>query len=319
MDLKILILTFLFTCKISGGQEFTYEGVHGPQYWTKDYGTCTGKHQSPINIEEHEVEDVSFPSIKFVGLQNPQVAKLTNNGHTVTITFDNPEAIKIYGGPLDTYPYIFKQMHFHWGSDDKEGSEDRINNIAYAMELHAVFYKKSYGSMEVAMHYADGLAVLAYFVEVDNNKFNPVYEPLLAAFPMIEEVNTNVTLNGPIYPEKLLLPGEIIVSDYYTYHGSLTTPPCSEVVIWIDFKDPFRMSHEQIEAFRSIKTFDNQKLTHNFRPVQKLEDRKIFRNVIVSDLYNSGDIKTVSSSLSITFAAVLLTIPPELWFAFFGL
>lgn len=171
-----------------------------------------------------------------------------------------------------------------------------------------------------------------------------MYEPLLAAFPIIEEVNTNVTLNGAINPEKLLLPGEIIVSDYYTYHGSLTTPPCSEVVIWIDFKDPFRMSHEQvsdhthqvflqynlqlikkkfffskIEAFRSIKTFDNQKLTHNFRPVQKLEDRKIFRNVIVSDLYNSGDVKTVSSSLSITFAAVLLTIPPELWIAFFGL
>ncbi|XP_053595134.1 carbonic anhydrase 2 [Microplitis demolitor] len=317
MDFKIIFITFLFTYKSSGHHNFSYDGILGPQYWNKEFQTCKGKHQSPINIEDHDVEDVRFPSLKFVGLQEPQETTLTNNGHTVLITFKNPELIRIYGGPLDAYPYVFKQMHFHWGSDDNEGSEDRINNHAFAMELHAVFYKKTYGSMEAAVHYSDGLAVLAYFVEVD--EFNESYEPLVAALPMIEEVNTNITLNAPINPEKLLLPGEIIVSNYYTYHGSLTTPPCSEVVIWIDFKDSFRLTHEQIEAFRNVKTFGKQKLTHNFRPVQSLEGRKIFNNVVISDLYdNSGETKP-TSSLSITFFALLFAIPPELWFAFFGI
>lgn len=54
----------------------------GPQYWNKEFQTCKGKHQSPINIEDHDVEDVRFPSLKFVGLQEPQETTLTNNGHT---------------------------------------------------------------------------------------------------------------------------------------------------------------------------------------------------------------------------------------------
>ncbi len=33
---------------------------------------------------------------------------------------------------------------------------------------------------------------------------------------------------------------------YWTYLGSLTTPPCSECVIWIVYKEPIQMSHEQV-------------------------------------------------------------------------
>lgn len=44
---------------------------------------------------------------------------------------------------------------------------------------------------------------------------------------------------------------DLILSDlneYYTYHGSLTTPPCSEVVTWIDFKQPIPLSHAQVAS-----------------------------------------------------------------------
>lgn len=41
----------------------------------------------------------------------------------------------------------------------------------------------------------------------------------------------------------LLLPK---LDEYFTYHGSLTTPPCSEVVTWIDFKQPISLSHSQV-------------------------------------------------------------------------
>lgn len=73
---------------------------------------------------------------------------------------------RIFGGPLANGTYVFEQMHFHWGENDTQGSEDLINNHSFAMELHAVFFKEDYRSMTDAIHHSDGLAVLAYFFEV---------------------------------------------------------------------------------------------------------------------------------------------------------
>ena len=71
------------------------------------------------------------------------------------------------GGPLkDTY--VFEQLHFHWGENDFEGSEDLINNHSFPMEMHAVFYKEDYKSFKEALNYSDGLAILAYLYEVRN-------------------------------------------------------------------------------------------------------------------------------------------------------
>ncbi len=55
---------------------------------------------------------------------------------------------------------------------------------------------------------------------------------------------------------------------YYNYSGSLTTPPCSEVVNWHVLKEPIEASKEQIEAFSKI-------LDNNYRPVMPLNDRKV--------------------------------------------
>lgn len=85
------------------------------------------------------------------------------------LRMNDSETAKISGGPLGENTYVFEQLHFHWGENDTEGSEDRINNHSFAMELHVVFYKKNYGSMNEAVNFPDGLAVLAYFFEVQIN------------------------------------------------------------------------------------------------------------------------------------------------------
>lgn len=69
------------------------------------------------------------------------------------------------GGPLKG-PYVFSQLHFHWGGNDSVGSEDLINNHSFPMELHMVFYKMEYEDMETAIKYRDGLCVMAVFYEV---------------------------------------------------------------------------------------------------------------------------------------------------------
>ena len=55
-------------------------------------------------------------------------------------------------------------------------------------------------------------------------------------------------------------------ASYYTYEGSLTTPPCTENVTWVLLKTPAAMSAAQFGAFRSI-------LGNDFRPIQDLNGR----------------------------------------------
>ena len=71
----------------------------------------------------------------------------------------------ISGGPINS-TYVFQQLHFHWGQNDNQGSEDMINNHSFSMELHVVFWKKEYGSYDEAIKRDDGLTVLGYLYQV---------------------------------------------------------------------------------------------------------------------------------------------------------
>lgn len=43
-----------------------------------------------------------------------------------------------------------------------------------------------------------------------------------------------------------LLPHASRLSGYYRYQGSLTTPDCSEVVVWTVFEEPVEIGQEQV-------------------------------------------------------------------------
>lgn len=43
-----------------------------------------------------------------------------------------------------------------------------------------------------------------------------------------------------------IYPKEETLKSYYRYAGSLTTPPCSEVVIWNVFENPINISSSQV-------------------------------------------------------------------------
>lgn len=75
------------------------------------------------------MDDVCLPNLVFKGFDvNPKDGNLTNNGHTVMLTFDHEEVKPtITGGPLNGL-YEFAQFHFHWGDNDTYGSEGSIDN-----------------------------------------------------------------------------------------------------------------------------------------------------------------------------------------------
>jgi carbonic anhydrase len=80
--------------------------------------------------------------------------------------------------------------------------------------------------------------------------------------PKEKEVETDagVTINAA----NLLPPAHA----YYTFTGSLTTPPCSEPVTWFVLKTPGTVSPSEVETFSTIYPM-------NARPIQPLGDRVI--------------------------------------------
>jgi carbonic anhydrase len=55
---------------------------------------------------------------------------------------------------------------------------------------------------------------------------------------------------------------------YYTFDGSLTTPPCTEHVRWFVLKSPVQASARQVQQFAT-------RYSHNARPIQPLNDRTV--------------------------------------------
>jgi len=65
------------------------------------------------------------------------------------------------------------QFHIHWAKPNLGGSEHTFNGKQYFGELHIVHYNTKYESLSVAADKSDGLAVLGFFIEV--NEFVKYY------------------------------------------------------------------------------------------------------------------------------------------------
>nr|KAG5687653.1 hypothetical protein BaRGS_027545 [Batillaria attramentaria] len=175
------------------------------------------------------------------------------------------------GGLQDEYSVA--QYHFHWGSVDTQGSEHTVDCKAYPMEMHVVTFNRKYGDLERAMKREDGLAALGIFFEI-SSKDNPDFQPIIEALAKINRPGIVIEL-APV-PLRDLLPAD--TGRYYRYPGSITTPPCREVVTWTVFSEPVRISAKQMKAFRSLWFEDRMPDGYNnFRPVQPLNRDRIIR------------------------------------------
>lgn len=78
---------------------------------------------------------------------------------------------------------------------------------------------------------------------------NEELDKVIRLLPFVTHKNDKVTLSDPLDPLKLLPPPK----GYWTYPGSLTTPPCTESVTWILFKQPIQVSADQVSIRAKIK------------------------------------------------------------------
>lgn len=237
--LSLWLLTVPCLALAGEAAHWDYSGEHGPAHWgsmQKDYATCgLGKHQSPINIDATHKE--KLPAIEFKYQAAPLA--ILNNGHTVQVNF--PEGNGIQVGE-DRYKLL--QFHVH------TPSEEQVQGKPYDMVAHLV-HKNDAGQLAV-------VAVL-FKQGQENAALKPVWGKLpVKAGP--EQKYADIKVD----PAKLLP----VAKGYYTFEGSLTTPPCSEGVRWLVLKQPVEMSAAQLAAVSKI-------VHSNARPVQSLNGRVV--------------------------------------------
>uniref|UniRef100_A0A8P0NQS1 Carbonic anhydrase n=1 Tax=Canis lupus familiaris TaxID=9615 RepID=A0A8P0NQS1_CANLF len=245
----------------------------GPSQWHKLYPIAQGDRQSPINIVSSQA--VYSPSLKPLELSYEACISLsiTNNGHSVQVDFnDSDDRTAVTGGPLDG-PYRLKQLHFHWGKKHSVGSEHTVDGKSFPSELHLVHWNaKKYSTFGEAASAPDGLAVVGIFLETGDE--HPSMNRLTDALYMVRFKGTKAQFS--CFNPKCLLPAS---RHYWTYPGSLTTPPLSESVTWIVLREPISISERQMEKFRSLLfTSEEDERIHmvnNFRPPQPLKGRVV--------------------------------------------
>ncbi|XP_027050352.1 carbonic anhydrase-like [Pocillopora damicornis] len=146
-------------------------------------------------------------------------------------------------------------------------------------QAHFVFYNSSYTDFARAADKADGLAVVGAFFELGSEP-NGILSRLQSKFEMIvaEGKSVPVVDTDKIFL-KDLVPAFNNGSPYYTYQGSLTTPPCFESVRWIVLSETAPFSPSQLIMFNRLQSstgYGDGKMCNNFRPVQPRKGRDVF-------------------------------------------
>uniref|UniRef100_A0A8C9EXZ5 carbonic anhydrase n=1 Tax=Pavo cristatus TaxID=9049 RepID=A0A8C9EXZ5_PAVCR len=263
----------------------------GPSHWKELKATCGGDKQSPVNIDRRWLQrDSGLGDIIFEGYDQapPGKWRLLNDGHTVMLSLESEpgtEHIAISGGGLPGR-YRALQLHFHWGSPSTNGSEHTVDGQQLPMELHIVHINIKYRTLGEAKGHPSGLAVLAagptHSLQVSEAP-NSNYNTIIGGLRNISHAGQAVDL-ASTFRLGTLLPHVAQLSRYYRYQGSLTTPDCSEAVIWTLFEEPVGISREQVTGFLSPAAVGWKgpsgaaplKMTNNFRPPQPLHSRKVF-------------------------------------------
>ncbi|XP_036593635.1 receptor-type tyrosine-protein phosphatase gamma isoform X1 [Trichosurus vulpecula] len=297
--------------KASGDPYWAYSGTYGPEHWVTSSVSCGGRHQSPIDILDHQARvGDEYQELQLDGFDNESSNKtwMKNTGKTVAILLKDDYFISGAGLPGR---FKAEKVEFHWGhSNGSAGSEHSINGRRFPVEMQIYFYNPDdFDSFQTAISENRIIGAMAVFFQV-SQRDNPALDPIIHGLKGVVHHEKETFLDPFVLRD--LLPASL--GSYYRYTGSLTTPPCSEIVEWIVFRRPVPISYHQMEAFYSIFTTEQQDhvksveyLRNNFRPEQNLNDRVVSKSA-VKDAW-SHDMTDLENPLG-TEASKVCSTPP---------
>jgi carbonic anhydrase len=236
-------LPVLVHAQSSSPPHWAYDGREGPKHWGEldpAYAACSNGHmQSPINIANARQADL--PPLQFNYTAVP--LRIVDNGHTIMVNYAPGSTLTV-----GDKTYTLKQFHFH------HPSEEHINGKRYDLVAHLVH-------ADVEGH----LAVVAILFRKD-----PTPAPLLDTLwknrspekgKVVEDSSVSINVKDLLPPS----------AGYYTFAGSLTTPPCTEGVTWYVLKTPVDISTSQLDVFAKL-------YMHNNRPIQPTNHREVLES-----------------------------------------
>jgi carbonic anhydrase len=239
-----LILLLAAASAAAQSTPWDYAGKRGPLVWGRldpAWKVCADGHQqSPVDIRGAHLDKALQP-IEFHYIAGP--VTLVNDGRTVSATVD-PGSYIVAGGVR----YQFKRFEFH------HPSEEAIKGKLADLEVDLIHEG------------ADGkTAIIAIRFNQERGDPNAVLAQLWPHLPKAanasQKVSDEVNAAG-------FLPGD---RGYWTYMGSLTSPPCTEGVRWFVYEDELTISRDQLRTYTSL-------FRMNSRPLQDLHGRSIEAN-----------------------------------------
>ena len=223
--------------------------------WPTKYPQCCSQsneatkdiQQSPINIRSSTEDQSLTLEVHYNGVEVPVV----NNGHSIEVEYEHQAAAPRNYVKYKGTEYTLQQFHFH------QPSEHQINGPpGAAMEVHLV-HKDGNGKY------------LVVGVLVNKGTANEGFGKILANIGGHSTVNAIQMIPGTQPTNHL---------KFYTYMGSLTTPPCTPGVTWVVLKDPITFSAEQIKTYGDL---DGGKFAQTFRypqiPITRLTVTRNFK------------------------------------------
>ena len=230
------------TPSLPADTNWSYDGDTGPEQWGRlrpEWALCAqGQQQSPIDIRDGVVVDLEPVQFDY---RNTRF-RITDTGMTLEVQPGDGLGIDLRG----RY-YALTHLQFH------RPSQERVAGKGFPLAVH--FHHRS----------AEGrIAIVAVMLDGGG----PAHEALQTLW------NSLPLQAGDQYmPQTEIDLASLLPDDrrYFLYIGSLTTPPCTEGVMWAVMQTPVVVADDQLQVFARLYPY-------NSRPIQASNGRLVLES-----------------------------------------